>query len=117
MRRGAELAFHLPDDFNEQAPSKYGSLDEKSIPAASAPALIEFVCIREHAGFGVFCDLQSGQGLIAKVPLSWGSARSSRLVAPCPDGGIEKPASLLKPFDSADEALKIFQRLSSPSKS
>jgi len=59
MRRGAELAFHLPDDFNEQAPSKYGSLEEKSIPAASTTALTEFECIRESPGFGVFCDLRS----------------------------------------------------------
>jgi hypothetical protein len=118
VHRGAELAFHLPGDFNCNATSKYGFLAEKSIPTPSTPVPTEFVCIQERSGFAVFHDLLTGQGVVAKIPSSWGPARSTRTAAPPPDGGrVERPASLLPPFNSADEALKAFQRLSSPSRS
>jgi hypothetical protein len=79
----------------------------------------DFICIQEAAVggqvFGVFQQTHDSPGedrwLIARVPLSWRSARSSRTALPSPDGGgIEKPASLLKPFASKEEALKTFNR-------
>jgi hypothetical protein len=82
---------------------------------------IDFVCIQESnfggQRFGVFREIHPISGnvrwIIAKVPASWKDARSTRMAPPPPDGnGVEKPASLLAPFITEDQALKLFERWS-----
>ena len=82
---------------------------------------IDFVCIQESSfggqRFGVFLEIHSISGddrwIIARVPASWRTARSTRTAVPSPDGNeVEKPASLLTPFANKEEALKTFERWS-----
>jgi hypothetical protein len=123
MRREPGLPSQFLGDFINNATSKYGSPGKKSTSTASTPALIEFICIQEHGSddlrFGVFYerhpDADDDRWIIARIPASWGAARSTGLAKPSPDGnGAERPGGLLEPFDSADKALRIFKTLTQP---
>jgi hypothetical protein len=82
---------------------------------------ITVICIQEarfgNLVFGVFHEKHDSSNndrwIIARVPLSWGPARSTRTVIPSPDGReVERPASVLRPFTSQEEALRAFERWS-----
>jgi hypothetical protein len=126
-RRGLGRPSHFPGDFlNDQTLTKYKPARQKSILPASGPTLIHFVCIQENSSegqrFGVFHEIHAvasdDRWIVAKIPASWKTARSTQLAVPPPDGNrVEKPASLLRPFNSKDEALKTFERWSNHSPS
>jgi hypothetical protein len=116
MRQEVELALHPPDDFTNNSPSgKYEPLEEKSTYASVEPAVGDFICVAETTPpIGVYHEISADgreKWTVDKVPNSWGRARSSRLVAPSPDGGVERPHSLVKPFNSEAEALLTFKRM------
>ena len=128
MRQEVELALHPPDDFTNDSPSrKYECFEEKSTKSAAETTAIDFVCIQEtdpgsYPHIGVFLKISAetsagisahdrGPWTICPVPKSWRRARSSRLVAPSPDGCTEQPRSLVKPFNSEAEALLTFKRM------
>ena len=124
MRQGNGVGAPPPGDFEPEPLTKYGLLARNSTPTAVEPATVEFTCILETPAdsrprIGVFLERHadgSEYWSVAPVPRSWKGARASRLVAPSPDGNPpEKPASLVRPFDSKNEALEVFKILTKKS--
>jgi hypothetical protein len=79
---------------------------------ASYECIAECLCERERR-VGVFKVNVPAEGfhwVIARIPSTWDSARSTRTAPCCADGTVETPLSILAPFTSETAALVIFHK-------
>lgn len=103
-----ETMHTYPFPENSQAPLRV-------LNTASRPGPTQYDCIAEagcarYAVFEVTPPEAHRYWIIASIPKSWKNVRSSSRVPSSPDGGVERPFSVIKPFTTCRAALVAFER-------